>query len=334
MKPIYFPHTYVTPQTARAISVYFKSMVVYQASARPLPAEMQALAESGFLDVRIPDPSDQSRFDDVVKNFQNWGDLYFDDRSMKTAFSRSAGEPIPFFNESAASQIVADVKNELNPNQPPKAADAIFDARIFIEFAQEFDRQSHDIHQDLGTHNEKMRHLLAGLKGATDDPAADNWFAAESSKNDPGEFMGLKRLEAWMHLFEKDTAASGMLLAASRSLLEHLLDNVPTSEKIHVYHSAADPWTDPETLGSWRQNLMSTLTSLVKAKPPASTDMPLNPYPADSGEPCVSLDLYLIPDLTPLESLAACISKPLPRSGNQPARSDIQNTLIGLVQAL
>lgn len=334
MKPIYFPHTYVSEQTARAISTYFKRMVVYQASARPLPAEMQALAESGFLDVRIPDPSDQSRFDDVVKNFQNWGDLYFDDRSMKTAFSRSAGEPIPFFNESAASQIVADVKNELNPNQPPKAADALFDARIFIEFAQEFDRQSHDIHQDLGAQDEKMRHLFAGIKGAKDDPAAADLFAAQSSKSDPGEFMVLRRLEAWMYLFEKDAAASGMLLAGSRSLLEHILDKIPTAEKIHAYHSVADPWTDPAALCSWRQNLMSTLTSLVKTKPLASAHMPVNAYPAVPGEPCVLLDLYLIPDLTPRDCLAACISKPFPRSRNQPPTSDIQNTLIGLVEVL
>ena len=333
MKPIYFPFTYVSRQTARAISVYFKSMVVYQASARPLPSEMLALVESGFLDVRVPDPSGQSRFDNVVKNFRSWASLHFNGREMKTVFSRSAEEPIPFFNESAASQLVADIKDELNSNPTSKAPDALFDARIFMEFAQEFDRQSHDIHQGLGAYDEKIKHLFADIKGANHHPVADNLSAANISKNNPEEYLILRRLEAWTYLFQKDAAASGILLAGSRTLLEHILDKIPTAKKIHTYNCVPDPEADTEALHLWRDNLMATLTSLVKAGRPAATDMPVNEYPTEPGGPGVSLSLYLIPNLKPLDCLAACISKPVARSGNQLPTSDIRNTLIGLVNS-
>ncbi|MBT8372420.1 MAG: hypothetical protein KJO34_15745, partial [Deltaproteobacteria bacterium] len=73
MKPLYFPHTFVSRQTALEVSAFFENFVVFQPSEEPLPEEMQTLADSGLLDVQIPDISNASRFRAVVKNFRRWG---------------------------------------------------------------------------------------------------------------------------------------------------------------------------------------------------------------------------------------------------------------------
>lgn len=332
MLPIYFPFTYITQQTAEAVGTFFKTMVVYQASAKPLPSEMQPLAASGFLDVRVPDASDQSRFDDVVKNFRSWGNLHFDNQGVKTAFSRLISEPVPFFNDSATSQIVADVKDELQSKQTSEASSMRFDARIFIELAQQFDRQSYEINQDLGRYDEKVKDLFTGIRGAGGLPDADYLSGPENSANNPDEYLIRRRLDAWSYLFQQDAVDSGILLTGSRFLLEHFLDNVPSAEKIQTYKCTLCPRGYDATLPIWQDNLMTTLASLVKASRPASADMPLSEFSAENGAPQVSLNLYLLPELRPLDCLAACVSKPVFRSNKQIPPSHIRNTVIGLVK--
>jgi hypothetical protein len=333
MKPIYFPFTYVSRQTAQAVSTYFKTMVVYQASAKPLASEMQPLADCGFLDVRVPDASDQSRFDGVVKNFRSWGNLHFDKQGVKTAFSRLASEPVPFFNDSATSQIVADVKDELQPKPTSEASSMRFDARVFIELAQQFDRQSYEINQDLGRYDEKIKDLFTDIKGVGEYPNADNLPGSDNSGNNPTEYLILRRLEAWSYLFEQDAADSGILLTGSRFLLEHILDNVPSAEKIQTYKCTPCPEMHDETFHLWQDNLMTKLVSLVKTGRSASADMPLSEVSAENGDPHVSLNLYLLPELRPLDCLAACVSNPFLRSDKQIPTSHIQNTVIGLIHS-
>jgi hypothetical protein len=292
---------------------------------------MQPLAECGFLDVRVPDASVQSRFDNVVKNFRSWGNLHFDNQGVKTALSRLASEPVPFFNDSATSQIVADVKDELQPQKTSEAPSLRFDARVFIELAQQFDRQSDEINQDLSRYDEKVKDLFADIKGAGEHPDADYLPGPDISGNNPVEYLILKRLEAWSYLFEQDAADSGILLTGSRFLLDHILDNVPSAEKIQTYKCTICPGMHDEAFHLWQDNLMTKLASLVKAGRPASADMPLSEVADESGDPRVSLNLYLLPELRPLDFLAASVSKPFLRSDKQIPTSHIRNTVIGLI---
>jgi hypothetical protein len=331
MLPIYFPFTYVSRQTAQAVSTYFKTMVVYQASAKKLPSEMQSLVDGGFLVVRVPDVSNPSRFDDVVKNFQSWGSLHFDNQGVKTAFSRLASDPIPFFSDSATSQIVADVKNDLQPKQTLETPGLRFDARVFLEFAQRFDRQSFEINKDLGSFDEKVRDLFADIKGAAEDPDADYLTGKHDSGDHPADYLILKRLEAWSYLMEQDDADSGILLTDSRFVLEHILDNIPSAEKIHTYNCTPQPEVSDEKVNLWQDNLLAKLASVVEAGRPASTDMPLSEFFAGSDDAQVSLNLYLLPDVRPLDCLAACVSNPYLCSDKQITTSHIRNTVIGLI---
>ena len=154
----------------------------------------------------------------------------------------------------------------------------------------------------------------------------------ENSANNPDEYLIRRRLDAWSYLFQQDAVDSGIMLTGSRFLLEHFLDNVPSAEKIQTYKCTLCPRGHDATLPIWQDNLMTTLASLVKASRPASADMPLSEFSAENGAPQVSLNLYLLPELRPLDCLAACVSKPVFRSNKQIPTSHIRNTVIGLVK--
>ncbi len=72
MKPIYFPFTYISEAAVAAISACFKQTVVYQPSRHTLPAEMQKLADSGLIDVRIPITGDENKLDAILRDYNEW----------------------------------------------------------------------------------------------------------------------------------------------------------------------------------------------------------------------------------------------------------------------
>jgi hypothetical protein len=333
MTPIYFPYTYVSQETARAVAGFFKRIVVYQPSAKHLPAEMQPLVEDGFLDVRIPDKSDPSRFDDVVQKFERWGNLHTTSEEIKAASLPSITDPIPFFNNSAASQIVTDVKRKRQQTQTSKASEPTFDARVFLEFAQQFDRQYHKIHGDLGAYDDKIRHLFAEIKGEGDQPVNKNLSGPGITDNNPAEYMALKRLEAWVCLFKKDAIGSGIFLTPSRLVMEHILDNTPSAEKVHTLTSLPVPGEGDDNFKTWQENLLTGLTTLAKANWPAPADIPLNGHAAKSSDPHVSLSIYLMPDLMPYDCFGGCVSETISSPGGHSPPIPIRNTLIGLIQS-
>jgi len=346
MKPLYFPYTFVSRQTARAVSGFFNNFVVYQPSADPLPAEMQALADSGLLDVQIPDPSNSARIDDVVKNFRRWGNQQRTGEEVQAAVLRSNTDPVPLFDESSASQIVADFRDHLSSSPAGNEKDSTFEARVFLAFAQEFDRQNEEIKGDLGAYKDKVRHLFADINAEGNNPVKEPLAGLEIRQDDPAEYMVLRRLEAWAGLHDKDNANSGILLTSSPVVMEHILAHIPSVEKIHQFKSLSSPTEKNENFEMWQKNMLMYLIDLTQVKRPAAPDLPpeapdLPPEAPDlppgaigpeSIEANLSLSVHLIPDLMPKDCLAGCISASPPRTGGPSAPTTIRNTVIGLIE--
>ena len=144
IKPIYFPFTYVPRWVAETLVTYFKNFRVYQPSAMKVPAEMQPWVDANVMEVRVPVGTADEAFGKVVKGFQSFASLHDDPRSLKTAAQLGQDCGIPFYNESAASQIVEDVKKDRQALSSETEFDPLFCARVFLDFAQQFDRQSDD----------------------------------------------------------------------------------------------------------------------------------------------------------------------------------------------
>lgn len=334
MLPIYFPYTYVSQQTAVGLANYFRQIAVYQASARQVPEDMQKLVDDGFLNIRVPIAADQAKLEYALKNFKHWAAIHSHRQELKTAFLQSGMNPIPFFDDSAVSQIVADIKNDLDQKTGPDVLDPLFQARLFLEFAQEFDRQSHETRQDLSAYEKKAQYLFKDIKGEIEEQAPEIPAGFEIVTGDPGEYMVFRRLDAWTHLFQADAAPCGIFISSNRTIVEHMIEKLATAEKI--YHTDAIPDSavgDPD-FRAWQDNLLANMVRLTKIKWPSSTDG-LGHAGAGKMVDCqTALSVFLLPDMPPHVSFAGAISKKVPQpKGPQPG-APVRNTLIGLVEHL
>ena len=272
MLPIYFPYTYVSQQTAAGLAKYFRQVTVYQASARQVPVDMQKLVDDGFLDIHAPIAGDQTKLDDVLKNFQNWAAIHSHRRELKTAILQSGMDPIPFFDDSAVSQIVADIKNDLHQKTEPQGPDALFHARLFLEVAQEFDRQSQDTRKNLRAYEKKAKHLFKDIKGESEDQVQNTPVGFKIMTGDPAEYMVFRRLDAWTHLFQADGAPCGVFISSNRTIVEHMIGKMPTAEKIYQADTIPDSTAGAKDFRAWQDNLLANLVRLSKIKWPTSTD--------------------------------------------------------------
>ena len=334
MLPIYFPYTYISQQTAAGLANYFRQITIYQASARQVPVDMQKLADDGFLDIRAPIATDQKKLDDILKNFQNWAAIHSHRRELKTAILQSGMDPIPFFDDSAASQIVADIKNDLHQKPGAELPDALFHARLFLEFAQEFDRQSQDTRNNLRAYEKKASYLFKDLKGNSEGQVNNTPAGFEIMTDDSGEYMVFRRLDAWAHLFQADAAPYGVFISSNRSIIEHLIEKVSTAEKVYEANTIPDSTGGTKDFRAWQDNLMANMVRLAKIKWPTSTDGFASADVSKMVDCKTALSVYLLPDIPPHICFARAISKNFSQPDGRHHKANVRNTIIGLVEAI
>ena len=232
MKPIYFPFTYVPQSVARALAAIFGGFIVYQPSGKKVPDEMQPWVEADVMEVHVPDQTDDQAIEKVVKDFRSFASLHADSKDLKTAAFLGQQSTIPFFDETSTSRIISDLKKGGSSDSAETVSDPLFCARVFLDFAQEFDRKGDELNRGLGVHEQQSFELLKTLKGETEIDPASLAPAAGSRIDDPGEYMTMARLQAWALLFNKDPADSGLFVTSSESVLNQLMAKVPAAEKL------------------------------------------------------------------------------------------------------
>jgi len=331
MKAIYFPFTYVPRWVAQTLATYFKHFRIYQPSGRQIPDEMQPWIDANVMEVRVPAQTADEAFGKVVKDFQSFARLHDDGRSLKTAALLGQDCGIPFFSESAASQIVSDVKKG-NPSETAEAnSDPLFCARVFLDFAQQFDRQSDELNRGLGVNDRSSQDLLEKINGEKDRGLPATPLTAEIKVDDPGQYMVRSRLQAWIRLFLEDTVTSGIFVTSSQAVFDHLVENLAAVEKIFqsegqpvlaALNDAARPWRDPFL--KQMKRLIETQWSAVEG---AFAEVP----PLKGEHSKVTLTLYLVPDQNPTDLFVQVLEGQdvNPIKPNQ--RAELKNTLIGLI---
>ena len=183
MKPICFPSTYVPDSVAQALTACFGQFIVYQPLAGNIPEQMRSWVERGVLDIRVPVTEDQNEFEAVVKNYLSWADLHFDGSGLKPPFLQTWKDAIPFFEASSSSQVAADIKTLLHGKPASRAPEPLLAARLFLYFAQEFDRQNQEVVRDLKRHRQQETELIRQLK------MEDDSLTAQFQKEDGQEPM-------------------------------------------------------------------------------------------------------------------------------------------------
>ena len=330
IKPIYFPFTYVPRWVAETLTTYFKHFRIYQPSARKIPDEMQSWVDANVMDVRVPVQTADEAFGKVVKDFQSFARLHDDGKSLKTAALLLQGGT-PFFGESAASKIVADVKKDSRSGSVEADFDPLFCARIFLDFAQQFDRQSDELNRGLGVNDRRSHDLLEKITGEKDRGVPATPLTAEIKVNDPGEYMARGRLQAWIRLFLEDTVNSGFFVTSSQSVFDHLTENLAAVEKIiHCEGLPAKAVLD-DAVSTWRDPLLKQMKQLVETEWSTADGALAGVPPLNRSHSTVTLTLYLVPGQNPADLFAPFLADEHVNPINSNRRAGLKNTLIGLI---
>ena len=156
-------------------------------------------------------------------------------------------------------------------------------------------------------------------------------LTADNAVDDPGEYLTAGRLQAWMRLFMKEPAESGLFVTSSRAVLNLLIENLTTVEK--VIHLEAMPAIAAKgaDAATWRDSFFKKINQLVKKKwslddqtfdeAPLPKDQRLND----------TLALYLVPGQSPVELFSRVFEDQNADASKPKHETEFTNTLIGLI---
>ena len=328
IQPIYFPFTYVPQWVAETFAAGFKYFSVYQPSGKDVPAEMQAWVAENAMNICVPVPTEDENLAEVVREFQRFARLHADGKNLRTAAFWNRQAAVPFFNETSASQIAADLKKDKALDTGLAYPDTLLRARVFLEFAQEFDRHNAELQQELDVNDRRSEDLLANLSGPKDNASPVTRLTAEIRVEDPGEYMAQDRLQAWIRLFMEEPIDSGLLVTSSPSVFNYLVENLPTAEKILESKTLpAKTATD-----DWRDAFLNQIKRLAESEGVAAGDDSIQ-WPA--GEKYAAnrtLTLYRLPGRSPVDLLGRILQSSTSAQNTSSQIPAIKNTLLGLIQ--
>jgi len=226
MKPVYFPHTYLTPSAMAALRKLFDSVAVYQPAAGRVPEEMQAWVAGGFLEVVAPAPGDEDDFDRLIRDFQDWGRLHRFGAGFEAALLHGHSFWGPAGADGSTCEIASQLRRRVTPETAAGEADVCLAARVFLQLAQTADRQRHQIAGDLARFEEARARLFAALKGEA-DPAASEFEPSKgpATEDDEDDRLALRTV-AWARLFLNHPYPSPVFVTHSPDLVRHLAETV------------------------------------------------------------------------------------------------------------
>jgi hypothetical protein len=295
MKPIYFPYTYVPQWVAQALATCFEHFMVCGPAGTNVPHEMPTWVDSKVMEIRSPLQIDGQAIKRVVEDYRSFARLHQSSKEIKTTAVLKQQESVPFFDEMAVSQIVSEVKKNIESETSNKDFDALFCAQVFLHFAQEFDRQRDELSQGLGICDQRSQELIKSLRGPDAIEPLASAHAAEIKFDEPGEYMVLDRLKAWVRLFMADPVDSGLFVTSSQSVFNHLMESQPDAEMI--IESAELPAVRPEdgAFLTWRDRFLKQIQDLIETEgSEPEHDLANIPRFATAGSN-VALTLYRLP---------------------------------------
>ena len=328
MKPVYFPFTYIPEPVLEALSAFFKQIVVYQPSTLKIPENVQKLADSDLLEIRIPVKGDENKIDNILKDYKSWANIH---QGSEMAFFKTTPDIIPFFSESSISQIKADIKKKKRKQQNEKKQDSLLNARIFLHIAQEFDLQNWEINKDLLLLEENTLNLFDNLKGEDELSFKGNDREKALKIDYQSEYMTPDRIIAWTHLLQYDRDISNLFITNSRSVVEHLVEKTPEAKIVLSIDSIPQTNSRDKKTEKWQKSLIKQLELILENSLPASEDIKIkSPFDKDDGKK-VSLTLYLVPGESPYKLFTRIAWHKTPvKEINKEAK--FNSTLIGFVE--
>jgi hypothetical protein len=329
MKPLFFPFTYISKPTARALAACFAQTAVYQLATSKIPDEMQESADTGILEIRIPVDDDVKKLDAIVKEYRTWADVH---RGSEIGFLKSMADKIPYFDETASSQIRALIKKTAEKAPSPDKPDPLVHARLFLHMAQELDLQNDRLTRDLVAVEAMEEDFMKELKGEDEEDPVRAAAINALETDDPGHYMTRERIESWALLMQQAPRVSGLFITSSRAVLDLLLDRMPEMEQVTRFDAVPEGLPDAEALAAWQNELIQHLENLATGPWPADVEAPADPPEVPGSESTVALTVFIAPGKTPHEFFAECLETDALKAESKQDRPRFKNTLVGLIE--
>jgi hypothetical protein len=329
MKPVYFPHTYLTPCAADALRKLFASVAVYQPAAGRVPAEMQTLVEGGFLEVVAPAAGDAEDFERLIRDFQDWGRRHGHGAGLEAALRHGPSCGGPAEADGSTGEIASQIRRRLTPGGAEGRADAGLAARVFLQLAQTADEQRQRAAVDMARFDEARSRLLNALGGEDDDPAARDFKPPPAPAEAPdGDDRLERRTAAWARLFLDHPYPSPVFVTHSRDLIGHLAETVPGGLRLSrawIYGAPGDSFPVPPAVAGDR---MAQLAAL------AAGEIPVQALPVEAaGEeplesPLEEAHIFVWPGLPPFDFFSRLQAAADPGRCRPPFQAPWQHTVV------
>ncbi len=323
MAPVYFPFTHVSPSAATLLNVCFARTAVYQPLSAAVSPELRTLADAGRIDIRVPVDTDGDKLMLLLAEYQNWARLH---AGKNLRYFKTQDGQVPFFDDISAHRLSTDIRQRAAGTAAPPPEDPVFDARVFLAVAQEFDSHQGELQDDLAAYREMEQQFLKELKG--DDALSSAGLGGGPGIHlpDPGNHMTEKRLEAFARLAITDTTDDRLFITTSPAVFDAALEIIDPSEA--VLRIEGMPFPDAAATAALQSELAARIDHLLKntAEPPETVA-----FPAPDGAQDRRLSLRL--HRTPMDRgsfLSACVSR---GEAPAPAAEASGGILVGLLEA-
>ena len=195
MKTLFFPFTWMPESHLEALLRHFRSPVVLVPVDVGIDPRMARSHEAGRIVLETPFCGDGDRLAGLLKSYQTWAEVH---QGGDIAIARIMEGGIPFFDDSHVARIRSEIRQGRCRTDEP--LDRLTRARIFLQMAEQFDRQSLEIETDLDQLQTLEAAMLADLHEGAAGPQASSGVARPRA-DDLGRFMAEERIRAWARLF-------------------------------------------------------------------------------------------------------------------------------------
>ena len=324
MKAIYFPFTYITEQTAAAVTPLFESLIVYMPSTEPIPEEMMALAGQGLIDIRIPIEKEQAKLMAAHQEFLNWGNA--NQKDILSSLKNRSASPY-LFDDSWSMQIKTDIQKGPK-SKTDSAPDGDFSARLFLLITQTHDQHHHEMRKKVQAIEKMEKSLFSDLQAEVFQAPGTPSRPLSKGEQDPGIYMTKERLASWTALFAHDKPCPGNLfVTSSPGVWDYILDlsentDLPVEDlsQLRTDSPAEDrPYRLPDILDTLqKQQFDSPASRLVTAKTTASDNKTM-----------LDARFLIIPHTTPDQFFGRLTGHDI--GSVSAGNPELRNTLIGLI---
>jgi hypothetical protein len=285
--PVYFPMTYLSAAMESNLAACFRQTAVYRPSNRKLPETMQAAMDADRLVVHTPVEAESARLIELMEAYYGWAK---DNKGVDLSIFKGNETRIPFYGDTSISRIRQNIREMDSESKKEQVADPVFKARLFLEMAQELDRQNQALERSLDDVRDKENSMLADLLG---DAADHRGIAASStagSTTDPGAYMTGTRLQAWWRLVREGAAPGNLLVTNSRAVIEYLVEKCPDLKKTDRVFKLPRRQPGAQEPAAWQDRFFEYLEQLTC--PTEAGDGPVDIPGVKPGEAVVGLSFY------------------------------------------